>query len=274
MAEPAPHVRVATLNLWGHGGSWRDRRPALIKGFRELDPDIVAVQEALVTPGYDQLRDVLGDGYHVVHQARRAPDGSGCSIASRWPLEVVRELDLHITPRANAEFPCTTLVAAVDVPAPVGRLLFANHLPSWQLAFEYEREVQTVTAARELEALCEGDEPHVVVAGDLDADPRAASIRFWTGRQSLDGTSVCYRDAWESVHGNEAGVTFTSANPLMADWDWPFGRIDYILVRCGEHGGPTLAIDDCRRIFDEPIDGAWASDHFGVMADLVLPARA
>ncbi|MFL5339674.1 MAG: endonuclease/exonuclease/phosphatase family protein, partial [Gemmataceae bacterium] len=59
--------------------------------------------------------------------------------------------------------------------------------------------------------------------------------------------------------------------PLVVDWDWPFRRIDYIFVRCGEHGGPTLAISDCRVIFDGPIDGTWASDHFGVMADLVPP---
>jgi len=27
------------------------------------------------------------------------------------------------------------------------------------------------------------------------------------------------------------------------------------------------------RIFDEPVDGVWASDHFGVVADLALPTR-
>jgi len=55
---------------------------------------------------------------------------------------------------------------------------------------------------------------------------------------------------------------------LVADPDWPFGRIDYVLVRCGEHGGPTLPIAACERIFDTPVDGVWASDHFGLVADL------
>ena len=50
-------------------------------------------------------------------------------------------------------------------------------------------------------------------------------------------------------------------------------RIDYIMVRCVEHG-PTLAISNCARIFDEPVDGVWASDHFGVVADLAHPARS
>ena len=44
-------------------------------------------------------------------------------------------------------------------------------------------------------------------------------------------------------------------------------RIDYVLVRAGDHG-PTLRILDCALAFDEPIDGIWASDHFGVVADL------
>lgn len=49
-------------------------------------------------------------------------------------------------------------------------------------------------------------------------------------------------------------------------------RIDYILVRSIRHG-PTLKVDHCQRVLDEPVDGVWASDHFGVLADLVLPAN-
>jgi endonuclease/exonuclease/phosphatase family metal-dependent hydrolase len=75
------------------------------------------------------------------------------------------------------------------------------------------------------------------------------------------------------VKPDDRGETFTPRNPLVADWDWPFRRLDYILVRCGEHGGPTLEIASCDRIFDEPVDGVWASDHFGVVADLKLPTR-
>jgi len=42
-------------------------------------------------------------------------------------------------------------------------------------------------------------------------------------------------------------------------------------VRCGDHGGLTLAIDRCELTFAEPADGIWASDHFGVVADLSVP---
>ncbi|MDQ3151480.1 MAG: hypothetical protein M3R63_07110 [Actinomycetota bacterium] len=49
-------------------------------------------------------------------------------------------------------------------------------------------------------------------------------------------------------------------------------RIDYVMVRCGSHG-PLLDVAGCRLVFDQPIDGLWASDHFGVLADMERPAH-
>jgi endonuclease/exonuclease/phosphatase family metal-dependent hydrolase len=192
------------------------------------------------------------------------------SIASRWPLLKVHELDLHVTPR-TADFACATLVAEIAAPPPFAPLLFVFHNPSWKLNLEHERELQAVIAAQFIEQLLEDHEQHVVLAGDLDADPEAGSVRFWTGHRALSGTSVCYRDAWESAHPGQPGHTFTPRNGLMRDHDWPFRRIDYLMVRCGEHGGPTLAIEACGLAFAEPINGVWASDHFGVFADLAPP---
>jgi endonuclease/exonuclease/phosphatase family metal-dependent hydrolase len=232
----------------------------------------VAFQVAIVTTAYDQARDLLGDGYAFAHQITREPDGQGISIASRWPIVDAHELDLHVTPRTS-DFACATLIVEVRTPESVCPLFFVNHLPSWQPSFEYERELQAVAAARQIEFLANRQDQHVILAGDFDAAPDAASIRFWSGRQSLGGMSVCYRDAWESTHPGEPGETFVPSNPLISDWDWPFRRIDYVLVRCGDHGGPTMAIDHCARIFDEPINAVWASDHFGLVADLTVPER-
>ena len=267
-------IRVLTLNLWGRDGAWNERRLVLSEGFRALQPDLIALQETVKTDEYDQVIDLLGPDWNVVHQKNRDPEGMGISIASRWPLGEVQELDLHVTPRTK-DFPCGTLVVEIFAPDPVGPLLFVNHFPNWQLDFEYEREMQTVVAARAIEERIRQSSLHVILAGDLDAEPDAASIRFWSGRQSLDGMSICYRDAWKSTHPHELGHTFTPENPLMAmaNWDWPFRRIDYLFVRCGEHGGPTLKIASCHRIFDEPTNGVWASDHFGLVANLTLPNR-
>jgi hypothetical protein len=92
----------------------------------------------------------------------------------------------------------------------------------------------------------------------LDDTPDSPSIRFWTGRQSLDSLSVAYRDAWESIHPAEPCHTFAADNaPLTraGEMSLELGRrIDYILVRCGIHG-PTLDVIDRRRMLDQEVDG-------------------
>jgi endonuclease/exonuclease/phosphatase family metal-dependent hydrolase len=264
-------LRIATLNVWARHGNWPRRRGILRAGFEALQPDLVALQETAVNDDYDQVGDLLSSDFYVIHQSQRAENGTGCSIASRWAPTQVTEIDLCVTYRVDpADFVGRSTV--VEVETPIGTVLFVNHKPSWRLQLEHERELQAVTAARAIEDLVSGRNVHVVLAGDFDARPETASLRFWTGRQSLDGLSVSYQDAWEFAHGDEPGHTFTKDNPLIvAESDWsriPPRRIDYIMVRCDDRG-PTLRIDRCDRLFTEPVDGVWASDHFGVTAYLV-----
>jgi endonuclease/exonuclease/phosphatase family metal-dependent hydrolase len=282
-------MRVLTQNLWGFyyplegpgsgkarpgadpPAAWSDRRAVLADGLRALDPDLAAFQEAIHHDTYDQVTDLLGPGYHLAHQTRREADGSGVSLASRWPLVEVHEVDLQLTPRSTG-FLSAALVAEVEAPPPIGRLLFVNHKPNFELHLEHERGLQAVATATFVERLAEGRELHVVVAGDFDATPDSASMRFWRGRQGLGDTSVCYRDAWEHTHPGAPGHTFTPDNPLVADGTWPLERgrrIDHVLVRCRDHG-PSLDITACARTFDQPVGGVWASDHFGVVADLAV----
>jgi endonuclease/exonuclease/phosphatase family metal-dependent hydrolase len=177
-----------------------------------------------------------------------------------------------VTPRA-AEFPwCGTLAVEVLAPEPV---LIVHHKPVFQLGYERERELHAVAAARLVEELAPDHARDVVLLGDFDARPDSASMRFWTGRQSLDGMSVCYHDVWESLHGDEPGHTFTPDNPLVSDGGMRLvrgRRIDYVLVRGGSHG-PTLRAKACERALVEPVDGVQASDHYGVLAELSAPSR-
>src|ERR671923_2533735 len=115
-------MRVLTLNLWGLGGVWPNRRAVLIDGLRRLQPDLVAFQETIVRTGYDQVAELLGPDYHVTHQsiglvAAGEKGFHGASIASRFALDNVHQVDLRLTPR-TIDFPCTTLMA--DVKTPIG----------------------------------------------------------------------------------------------------------------------------------------------------------
>jgi endonuclease/exonuclease/phosphatase family metal-dependent hydrolase len=268
-------LRVATVNLFAHHGDWPARRAALRAGLRALDADLIALQEAVVDGGSDQAADLLGPGYAVVHQTvGLVGDGThrGASVASRLPVREVHEVDLHLTPRTG-NYSCATVIVEVDAPPPFGRVLMACHGSSWAWWAERERELQALAAARRIEELVVDDPAHVVVGGDFNATPDTTSMRFWTGRTSLDGTSVAYRDAWESARGEEPGHTFDPRNSLTA-LDEPGldrgRRIDYLLVRCGDHG-PSLRVADCRLALSDPVDGVQPSDHYAVVAELVVP---
>lgn len=263
------------MNLFARHGDWPARREALRAGLRQLRPDVVALQEAVAEGAYDSAVDVLGPDYSVAHQrSGLVGDGGhhGASVASRWPIRAVYEVDLHLTDR-TWDYSCGAVIAEVLAPDPLGRLIVASHGNSWQWWAEHEREQQAVALVRRIDELVADAPAHVIVGGDFNATPDTSSMRFLTGRQSLTGLSTAYRDCWESVHGNASGATFDPDNPLTAI-DEPGldrgRRIDYLLVRCGDHG-PTLTVGDCRVALDRPVGGSFPSDHYAVLADLTLP---
>jgi hypothetical protein len=196
-------------------------------------------------------------------RASAPPADDPSARSSNWTLT---------SPAAPATSPAPASSPRSSPRPPLERIWLDNNLPDWQPDHEHERELQAVRTATAVEDLLARKPGHVIVAGDFDADPAAASIRFWTGRQSLNGRSVCYRDAWESARPGEPGPTFVPGNPNSADWDWPYRRIDYILIRCARHGGPTLAVSSCERTFDHPASAI--SDHYGLVADLTLPPQS
>lgn len=256
-------MRVLTLNLWGRQGEWSARREVVRDGLRELRPDILAFQESIVTPHYDQVKDLLSREYEVIHQNGRSPDGTGNSIATRFPLGEVRERFLHVTPRVDSGHSWIGSVAAIDVtaPKPIGKVLLVHVKPSWQPGYERERELQSAAAAAFIHEVLGDEGLPVVLMGDFDAAPDTSSVKSWKSRS---GPNLHYVDAWEAAHPGEEGHTFTPRNPLVPAGGWTEEegrRIDYVLVK-------GLDVVNCSLVFDKPERGVWASDHFGVVADL------
>jgi len=264
-------LTVVTLNVFGPANPDWSRRSALVADtLQAVAPDVVALQEVPVDDDLAVVHRLLGPGYTCHPFSRPAEDGVAGVLATRAPSRLVREVDQRCTPRAHA-FPwCATLLA--EAGTALGRVLAVHHKPSWQFGYEVERERQALAVAEHVEAVA-ADYDHVVVLGDFDATPDSASLQFLRGRRSMAGTSVCYQDAWETRHPYDAGLTFEARNPLVRAGEVSTAvsrRIDYVLVRAGVHG-PTLEVRSCERLLDEPVDGVWASDHFGVVAELALP---
>ena len=264
-----PRLRVVTANVLGPANSaWEDRLPVLKRELRRAAPDIAALQEV---PARDHVvvTDLLGEGYHVTPFSHTADDGVGGVLATRWPHRVLTEIDQRDPARAG-ELPWAASLL-VHVATPVGDLVVAHHKPSWPFPWEDARERQAVAAARAVEEHV--GEAHAVVLGDMDATPDAASLLFLRGRRPVGGFSVCYQDAWETIHPSDPGFTFDAVNPLVRSGEVATAvtrRIDYVLVRSGPHG-PTLQVTSCERLFTTPDGDIWASDHFGVLAELAEP---
>jgi endonuclease/exonuclease/phosphatase family metal-dependent hydrolase len=270
-AQVEQRIRIYTHNIYARRAGWDDRRGVLADGVARLQPDIVLFQEEVLTPEYDQTRDLVPDGWHVEHStARSVQESSGISIASRWPMTVIEEIDLTEGGPPIDEFAWATLI--VRVATPLGPVVVVNHFPDAAVDRESERERQALAVHRRITALCDADIP-VVLGGDLDAEPQSASLRFLTGLQSIDGESASYQRAWDVVHPFEPCVTLDPIrNPLTAGMrNWPYRQIDHLLVRSAPDGLAALQIDACLIVHDEPAGGVWASDHFGLIADLSSP---
>lgn len=275
-------LRVLTMNIWGFTEPYQARMRLLRAGIRRLDPDLMAFQEAGFKRGRHQVGELLeGMGYHVLHQFERAASfgsSDGNCVASRWPMKPVEMCSLRLTPRSH-DYPYVALGVKVAAPEPAGPLLFVNAKPSWQLSAERERELQAVALARMAARHARLDGFPPILAGDFDATPDSASIRFLTGQQSLGSMSVCYGDAWAEAGGGTAGHTWTWRNAYVRpNLDlWRVGRkharrIDYIFLGWPRYHKRFARVRRCRVELNRPSNGVWPSDHFAVYAEIDVMA--
>ncbi|MBW8744948.1 MAG: endonuclease/exonuclease/phosphatase family protein [Sphingomonas sp.] len=270
-------VRVVTLNVWNTEGE--ERRLDLInQELRRLNPDLIALQEVVQTPRTSCVERLLnGLGLQATHQADVQPKippfadrYGGSAVATRWPHRFVECLDLRL-PEAD-DVPWATLAVSVGVPGE-GDLLFIGATAAWRLNAEAARERQAV-AITELDARQRGPLP-TIIAGDFNAGPSAASIRYLTGLQSLGGRSVRYHDAW-AIAGEGSGHTWTVDNPnaeagaeaIVGQPDYR-ERFDYVFVGGRDaHPKAHARITSAKLAFDHPVAGMWLSDHLGLVVDL------
>jgi endonuclease/exonuclease/phosphatase family metal-dependent hydrolase len=273
-------LRVVTMNVQGDGGPPR-RHQLLNENLRRLDPDVVALQEVASTEHLGTLLE--GTGLHGTHQSQVlayeppfADRYGGTAVATRWPHRVVEVLDQRLSDAPDV--PWCTLAAALPL-ADLGDLLVIATTSSWRLDAEAARERQALALA-DLDARHRRMLP-TIIAGDLNAGPEAASVRFLTGMQSLSGRSVHYNDAW-AVAGDGPGHTWTAANERAAAEIGAIvrqphhgRRIDYILLGSW-HAHPTARAEvrSAALVADRAERGIWASDHFGVSADLEIAVDA
>jgi endonuclease/exonuclease/phosphatase family metal-dependent hydrolase len=257
--------RAATLNIWSRFGPWEERLVALRHGLRELAPDVIGMQEVLRDANLDQAALVSeGLGYAIAWGQASENHGfpTGNAILSRWPVART-----EVIPLPNGGSDESRSVVFAELASPFGKVpAFCTHL-NWKLHHGHVRQLQVKALAEAVERLAplEGFPP--LVFGDFNAEPDSDEIRYLRGLTGLGGPCVYFADAFGTAGDGSPGVTFSKRNPYAGPLREPERRIDYIFVRGpddAQRGEPREA----RVCFDQPHEGTFPSDHFGVVATI------
>jgi endonuclease/exonuclease/phosphatase family metal-dependent hydrolase len=268
-------MRVLQLNIWARSGPYRTRERLLRREVGILAPDLIALQEVdAAGDGGNQAEELFGPlGYRVAYERRDCEDcgDPGIAVASRHPLgeRQVKELGHG----------GVALAARIGIGS--DKFWFCSAVPlSWWPNREIEREDECVVLHEWLTELARDDALPPILAGDFDATPDAASIRFLTGLQSLHGRSTHWVDTFALAGDGSPGYTWSSDSPYVA----PFAaavyaesihrrRIDYVFVGSPFKWKPRVVVRSAAVVLT--VRGGHApSDHYGVIADLEVNAVA
>lgn len=237
---------------------------------RAQNPDICCLQEVWSDPDTNLAQLLAGElGLHCAffpavssrfYQRRlgHADIGIGNAILSRWPIA-----------RSEAEALTTggledegRLIALASIATPSGHLpVFTTHLNSG-ITDSAIRVLQVGQIAAFMRRHASQGLPPVLT-GDFNCEPDADEIRVITGRSKPPQPGFGMRDAWRLTQ-DDAGATWSRRNPYVARTpQLPDSRIDYVFI--GYPQGPLdLEVWSCALVGTSPVEGIWASDHFGV----------
>jgi endonuclease/exonuclease/phosphatase family metal-dependent hydrolase len=268
---PDERLRIATWNLWWRFGPWESRQPAIEATMRRVDADLWCLQEVFATrDGDDQaehLAQVLG-GYHVAHASRfdlaEFDTSIGNAVLSRWPI-TSSEMRPLPAPDGLDELRC---VVRADIDAPHYVLeVFVTHL-NWRMDQSHVRQEQVRAICEFVAETRDRRTFPPVLCGDFNAVPDAEEIRMLTGRTTVPVPKLVFIDAW-GAGGTGPGTTWDNRNGFAAEEFEPDGRIDYVFVGYPRDVG-VGHVEGATLVGDEPVDGVWPSDHFGVCAEVRL----
>jgi endonuclease/exonuclease/phosphatase family metal-dependent hydrolase len=277
-SSPPSAVRVLTLNVL-HGGplSGRTRDDAYLEtrldlvsqALRALSPDVVALQEASWSSQRGEvasrLAGRLGLNYVYGPASMRLFDiawfnraaaafldfSEGPAVLSRFPI--VRS-KVHKLPRCGKRLDPRVFLFA-ELATPGGPLrVFSTHISGHSCHAE---------AVAELVRSYRGDLPGVLM-GDFNAVESSPAIEALVA-----GTGAV--DAFRMAQPDAPG--FTVWQPVTAPERRVRRRVDYVFLVPGRTVSGTVL--DSRVVVDSPGhlgDGRviWPSDHYGVLADLIL----
>jgi endonuclease/exonuclease/phosphatase family metal-dependent hydrolase len=213
----------------------------------------------------NQPAEIAADlgGFHSVQAAGLEFDGfrSGAGLVSRWPIARSEHVSL-----AGVEKGDEGLVLFAEVEGPRGPVHVFVTMLTWRPDHSHVRQQQVRQLALLIRERTNLVAP-AIACGDFNAGPDSEEMRMLTGASTAAAPRMVFYDAWETAGAAGPGHTWSNENPHAAVALMPSRRIDYVLSAWPRARGAGHPVH-CERIGDQPVDGVWASDHFGVVADL------
>jgi len=273
-------IRVASVNVNGVRAAFRKGMGAWLDG---RGVDILALQE--VRASTDDLEQLLGPEWNVLHDAATAKGRAGVAIASRGRAHIHRvaigEEDFDTAGRwLEADFEVGDRVLTV----------VSAYVHSGEAGTpKQDEKIRFLDAVEARLPELTAHNPLAVVVGDLNVAHRRLDIRNWRGNQKASGFLPEERAYWDRMVGTEdderynagAGLGWVDVGRRAAGevdgpytwWSWrgqafdndTGWRIDYHLA------SPALGerVADYRVDKADSRDGRW-SDHTPVVADYAL----
>ena len=289
-------LRVVQLNA----GSllepdWETRRHEIVAWLGRLEPDVVCLEEIWEDSGHENtagwIVEQLGaDRWWWVFgggpfDERMWPDQTlrfGSAVLSRWPIDdwAYHRLPVGADPEAIVRDVPWEMVHARTA----GLDVFVTHLaPAPDHGRHRRRQVVAIdelmrTVRGDLDAFTNFGERRAamppILCGDFNAEPDSDEIRFLCGLTSVDDRWTFLQDAWR-VAGVGPGVTQDwRVNPIAAALNVHRKRIDYVFVGDSfQRVGSAGRVLSAELAFDVPLTGVLASDHHGLVVDVVWPGR-
>lgn len=290
-----PALRVVQLNI----GSllepdWDRRRHEIVAWLEELDPDVACFEEVWESDTAENtatwIAAHLSTRYHVAFggDGFSKPFGGadpsvrfGSAVLSRWPIDGSAyhrlPVDEDAAPFVRA-VPWELLhaqTAGVDV--------FACHLAAAPTDGRHRRRQvlaidEIIRAARgSRDALPRGPlsaaELPAILCGDFNAEPDSDEIRFLSSLTVLDGRTTYYQDAWRAAGEGPGYTQDWRGNDLAAGLNVPRKRIDYVFVGDAFMRAGAGRVLRAELAFHTPKTGVLASDHAGLVVDILWPER-
>lgn len=276
----AEELTVATFNIRYAASqdkgsrSWAMRKDVTLETIREMDPDVLGLQEAL----WSQIRDLRPgmEGYEWAGSGRDDGKLAGEFCAICWKEDRFRRLQtgtfwLSDTPYTagsktwgNGVTRICTWVRLVDKKSGASFYVFNTH---WDHKHQGSREQSSRMVAAQIDARQSKGDP-VVLLGDFNATEENPAVAYLMGgKVLLEGGDKPQH--WE----NRLIDVFDQLHPDVEDrrtgHGWEGNRkgrrkIDHIFV------SPEVIPRECAIIYTQK-DGVWPSDHFPVRAVIDIP---